>query len=84
MLKAHPSDSKSAIVQPAAYEGRESVQNVNYRCPVCGRMVDATSAEQILLHHEHVTHPQDFAALKPVARTDRQLGLFDNQRMAHP
>jgi hypothetical protein len=27
-------------------------------------MVDATSAEQILLHHEHVTHPRDFLVAK--------------------
>jgi hypothetical protein len=28
-------------------------------------MVDATSAEEILLHHEHVTHPRDFLLLIP-------------------
>ena len=38
-----------------------------YRCPVCGDMVDASSAEQILLHHEHVTHPQRFLPAKPLA-----------------
>jgi hypothetical protein len=32
-------------------------------------MVDATSAEEILLHHEHVTHPRDllFLFAKPLA-----------------
>jgi hypothetical protein len=27
-------------------------------------MVDPTSAEQILLHHEHATHPRDFFCTK--------------------
>jgi hypothetical protein len=30
---------------------------------VCCKMVDATSAEEILLHHEHVTLPRDFLFL---------------------
>jgi hypothetical protein len=42
--------------------------NLNrYRCPVCGEMVDASSAEQILIHHEHVTHPRRFLAAKALA-----------------
>jgi len=39
----------------------------NYQCPVCGEMVDPSKAEQILLHHEHVTHPRDFVLLKKAA-----------------
>lgn len=42
----------------------ETAQTFDYRCPVCGEMVDASSAEQILLHHEHVTHPRDFLVEK--------------------
>ena len=42
----------------------DTFKNLNYRCPVCGEMVDASSAEQILLHHEHVTHPRDFLLAK--------------------
>ena len=38
----------------------ERAQLINYRCPVCGQMVDAANADQILLHHEHVTHPRRF------------------------
>ena len=32
------------------------VRPPNYRCPVCGEIVDAASAEQILLHYEHVAN----------------------------
>jgi hypothetical protein len=44
-------------------ETSATVTSFNYRCPVCCKMVDATRAEEILLHHEHVTHPRDFAFL---------------------
>jgi hypothetical protein len=37
-----------------------------YRCPVCGELVDVTHPEEILLHHEHVTHPNRFR-FKPAA-----------------
>jgi hypothetical protein len=36
----------------------------DYPCPVCGEMVDVSNAEQILLHHEHVTHPRRFLSAK--------------------
>jgi len=38
----------------------DTIVTLNYRCPVCGEMVDPSSAEQILIHHEHATHPRDF------------------------
>ena len=42
----------------------EKIVSLNYRCPVCGEMVDPRSAEQILIHHEHVTHPRHFSFSK--------------------
>ena len=49
-----------AIDRPTELGISETIKSTSYRCPVCGEMVDAGSAEQILLHHEHVTHPQRF------------------------
>jgi len=60
MFRAHPSDSGSAVTRLPDAITFETAQHLNYRCPVCGKIVDATSAEEILLHHEHVTHPRDF------------------------
>jgi len=45
---------------PELEQQSNTVHALTYRCPVCGNMVDATNAEQILLHHEHVTHPRRF------------------------
>jgi hypothetical protein len=56
-----PDDQRPNVVQlfeDAALSGPPI--DLNYRCPVCGEMVDASSAEQILLHHEHATHPREF------------------------
>jgi hypothetical protein len=64
MFPIHPSDSVSAVTRLPGAKTLEMAQCVNYRCPVCGRIVDATSAEEILLHHEHVTHPRDFLLAK--------------------
>lgn len=33
----------------------------NYRCPACGDLVDVAKREDILLHHDHVTHPERFS-----------------------
>jgi hypothetical protein len=66
MKEAHPSNEEPDSLKPI--EELLSDPNSNYRCPVCGDMVDPSQAEQILLHHEHVTHPHDFAlARKAVA-----------------
>jgi competence CoiA-like predicted nuclease len=54
------SDDRSKVVQLLKVSLSESAMNLKYRCPVCGEMVDPTSAEQILLHHEHATHPREF------------------------
>jgi len=45
----------------------ETIVNLSYPCPVCGQMVDPSSPEQILLHHEHATHPRDFLSLRTAA-----------------
>jgi hypothetical protein len=44
-----------------------SIPAGSYRCPACGEMVDGNNAEQILLHHEHVTHPERFHFTFPAA-----------------
>jgi len=59
------SDATGDVVETQEPETSESANSLNYRCPVCRKMVDATSAEEILLHHEHVTHPRDFLFLFP-------------------
>jgi hypothetical protein len=45
----------------------ETIVSLSYPCPVCGEMVDPSSAEQILVHHEHATHPRDFLSLRTAA-----------------
>jgi len=64
MPRTHPSDSTVAITPLPELGTSESPQSFDYRCPVCGEMVDSSSAEQILLHHEHATHPRDFLTAK--------------------
>ncbi|HEY6070590.1 MAG TPA: hypothetical protein VIU85_04375 [Chthoniobacterales bacterium] len=53
--KAEPEDVRASEIR-----NPDTIINLNYRCPVCGEMVDPSSAEQILLHHEHATHPRDY------------------------
>ena len=65
MINAHPSDAESENNRPA--EELLTEPGAEYRCPVCGEMVDPSNAEQILLHHEHVTHPRDFVLGKAAA-----------------
>lgn len=60
MTNAQPANDGSVLSRPAALGIAGAARAITYRCPVCGRMVDAGSAEQILLHHEHVTHPRRF------------------------
>jgi len=64
MTNAQPSSESSGTLQIAERGNFERATAANYRCPVCGEMVDAASAEQILLHHEHVTHPRRFLTTK--------------------
>ena len=64
MTNAQPSSESSETLQIAERGSFERARATNYRCPVCGEMVDATNAEQILLHHEHVTHPRRFLTTK--------------------
>jgi hypothetical protein len=67
MISANPTSAGSTIAGIPEAGTSDTVKNLNYRCPVCGKIVDATSAEEILLHHEHVTHPRDFLLRKPAA-----------------
>ena len=48
MISANPSSAGSTITGIPEAGTSDTVQNLNYRCPVCGRIVDATSAEEIL------------------------------------
>jgi len=66
MISANPSSAGSTITGIPEAGTSDTFKNLNYRCPVCGEMVDASSAEQILLHHEHVTHPRDFLLAKAI------------------
>jgi len=67
MSSPHPTNEKALIIQASELGTSEEARTLNYPCPVCGQLVDATNAEQILLHHEHVTHPRDFLSAKQVA-----------------
>jgi hypothetical protein len=67
MISANATSAGSTITGIPEAGTSDTVKNLNYRCPVCGKIVDATSAEQILLHHEHVSHPRDFLLRKPAA-----------------
>jgi hypothetical protein len=67
MISANPSSAGSTITGIPEAGTSDTVKNLNYRCPVCGGIVDATIAEEILLHHEHVTHPREFLLRKPAA-----------------
>lgn len=60
MICSRPGKSSLDKVQVQEIPNSETIVSLKYRCPVCGEMVDPTSAEQILLHHEHATHPRDF------------------------
>jgi hypothetical protein len=60
MISSRPGNTGAETAQGSAISIPETIVGLNYRCPVCGEMVDPTSAEQILLHHEHATHPRDF------------------------
>jgi len=66
MIGANLSSAGSTIPGIPEAGTSDTFKNLNYRCPVCGEMVDASSAEQILLHHEHVTHPRDFLLAKAI------------------
>jgi len=61
------SDPEPVVVLSPEVATIDNLNNRNYRCPVCGEMADASRAEQILLHHEHVTHPRNFLLAKAVA-----------------
>lgn len=60
MINARLNETDWESVDTLANPIPEKIVGLNYRCPVCGGMVDPSSAEQILLHHEHATHPRDF------------------------
>lgn len=38
----------------------EATEKIFYPCPACGRLVDASHAEEILIHHEHVLASKEF------------------------
>ena len=67
MTNPRPSNAKSDIVRSLESASSETEKTTGYRCPVCGKIVDPADPEQILLHHEHVTHPRDFFFAKPLA-----------------
>jgi hypothetical protein len=60
MISSRPGNTGAECAQTPETSIPETIISLSYRCPVCGEMVDPTSAEQILLHHEHATHPRDF------------------------
>jgi hypothetical protein len=67
MTSAQPTNDGLVISRPAVLGIADAARAITYRCPVCGRMVDAGSSEEILLHHEHVTHPGRFFSEKSPA-----------------
>ena len=32
----------------------------SYRCPGCGKVVEGGNAQEMLLHHQHVLHPERY------------------------
>jgi len=62
-----PRNEGSDNLLTAATGSSEAANPAGYRCPVCGETVDPTSPEEILRHHEHVTHPHHFLSARSLA-----------------
>ena len=60
MRTPDPSNLEPAVSECTEPKVSKTPTTTTYLCPVCGKSVDVTDPEEILLHHEHVTHPRDF------------------------